>query len=514
MPINLPELRPDVVKRLADVCAHPSKFISLLSIHHKYEHKLVPFEMNDEQSRLLEVLAEYNRIIILKPRQIGISTLLRSWAFYKAWTSPEAVRYGVLSHHQRSARHLQRMDKVFYANLPRMMQRRLEQDNTTTIQFGDSGAELSSFTASSKHGTRSFTLTSAHLSEFAFYIDPAETLATVSATVGDGQIIIETTPNAPGDLFHRLCEGAQDGTNGWKLVTFWWWEHQMYRSPLPREFERTEDEESLAKKYDLDDEQIYWRRQQVNTLGESKFRREYPGCLDDAFHNTGANYIPGELFDEIEMIDFDGPEMVYEEPDYDDLYSMGVDVGGGVGQDYSAITVVSATTLQPVYQWRNNVISPAAFADHVATMYSKYHKPRVLCESNNHGHLCLYRLRELGVRNLWVNQDGHDWYTSTRTKLEAFEVLREYIVGGLLRALGAVPLMELKGLIIKKVCPEAPKGLNDDLAMSMALAYRCLRDLPRRQVIGFTRTRMEKRLTQMRANRIRAQVIPWKISEG
>jgi hypothetical protein len=72
--------------------------------------------------------------------------------------------------------------------------------------------------------------------------------------------------------------------------------------------------------------------------------------------------------------------------------------------------------------------------------------------------------------------------------------------------------MELRQLIVKSISPEAPKGLHDDMAMSMALAYRCMRDLPRRQVIGFTRSRMESRLSDMRAKRIRGQVIPWKVA--
>jgi hypothetical protein len=73
--------------------------------------------------------------------------------------------------------------------------------------------------------------------------------------------------------------------------------------------------------------------------------------------------------------------------------------------------------------------------------------------------------------------------------------------------------MELRQLIVKSINPEAPRGLHDDMAMSMALAYRCMRDLPRRQVIGFTRSLMDKRLSSARAKRIRGQVIPWRVAE-
>jgi len=513
MPIKLPDMPKGLALQLAEACNDPSQFIKLLKIHHKYEHRLVEFKPNTEQVRLLEELQQYNRIVILKPRQIGISTLLRAWSFYKAWTSQEALREGVVSHHQRSARHMHDMDKMFYAQLPELMRRGLDVDNTTTLRFADTQAEVSSFTASSKHGTRSFTLSSAHLSEFAFYTDPEETLATVTATVGDGQIIIETTPNMPGDAFHRLCEGAQDGTNGWRLVTFWWWEHDRYRQNPPTDFERTDDEQELADRYKLDDQQIYWRRTQVNTMGVAKFRREYPACLDDAFHNTGNTYLEGSIFDEIETVEFDTPEMVLEDPNYDDKYAMGVDVGGGLGLDHSVITVISCTTMQPVYMWRSNRVTPVGFADKIATVYDKYNQPRILCESNNHGHVTLYRLRELGVKNLWLSPEGKDWTTSVKSKLEAYEVFREFLVSGLIRCMPASACMELRQLIVKSINPEAPRGLHDDMAMSMALAYRCMRDLPRRQVIGFTRSLMDKRLSSARAKRIRGQVIPWRVAE-
>jgi len=510
--IRLPALPPQTLQKLAEVMRSPEKFVKMMKIHHKYKNRIVPFEPNQEQLHLLGALQEHNRIIVLKPRQIGVSTMLRAWAFYKTWVSQHPVKWGVVSYHQRSARHLHEMDKTFYNELPPPLRRFLSVNSASTIRFRDTNAEISSFTAGSKQGTRSFTLTSAHLSEFAFYAEPEEALATITATVGSGQIIIESTPNLPGDFFHRLVMGAQDGSNGWKLVNFWWHQHSHYTSPAPDDFEPSEAEEELAGAHGLTDDQLWWRRQQVNTLGESKFRREYPGCLDDAFHFAESVYFPGDVLDPIELLTFEGAEKLYEEPNDLDLYAIGVDVGAGVGQDYSTITVISATTFQVVYQWRSNMISPVSFGDKVAQVYERYNKARVLCESNNHGHVTLYRMRQLGVKNLWVRPDGKDWVTSTKSKLDAYETLREYIVGGIIQRLDVTTMMELRSLVVVKVCPEAASGAHDDMAMSMALAYRCLRDLPRRQILDIKRSGMEHRLSQRRAKNIRGQVIPWRRS--
>ena len=102
--------------------------------------------------------------------------------------------------------------------------------------------------------------------------------------------------------------------------------------------------------------------------------------------------------------------------------------------------------------------------------------------------------------------------TSTKSKLDAYETLREYIVGGIIQRLDVTTMMELRSLVVVKVCPEAASGAHDDMAMSMALAYRCLRDLPRRQILDIKRSGMEHRLSQRRAKNIRGQVIPWRRS--
>ena len=71
-------------------------------------------------------------------------------------------------------------------------------------------------------------------------------------------------------------------------------------------------------------------------------------------------------------------------------------------------------------------------------------------------------------------------------------------------------LAELRALVVTKVCPEAPRGMHDDLAMSLALAYRCLRDIPRRKLTLARRNLMDVLISESRAKKIKDQPIPWK----
>ena len=497
-------LRESVAKMLAD----RGHFCKMIRIKHKQEQKFVPFEPNDAQRRLWGLMDNSNRVIVIKARQVGISTAVRAWQFHRAFTSPNPETYAVLSFHDRSARNLRRMDRRWLQELPGPLQRDLTVDSAEDTIFTDTLAGFSSFTTGGRGGTRSFEFTGAHLSEFAFYTDPDEVLAQSVSTVGNGPLIIESTVNVPGDAFHRLIEGAPD--NGWTVLTYWWWQHGYYRDDrLPDGFALTEQEENLKERYGLDNAQLWWRRQQVATLGTHKFKREYPGCLDDAFLSRECTYFDPRDLDQIDTIWFDTPQREFKEPRDDARYVMGVDVAAGIGQDYSALAVVELGSLQPVYIERSNRMSPPDWAAKVALVAQRYNGALVLCESNNHGHVVLRELQRLHYHRVWKNERGKPWVTTVRSKLEAFECLREHVKAGLIFALDQSTIQELRGLEVRKVTPQAPSGLHDDLAIALALAYRCVRSAPFAHRRESRQGYMDKFIRERRVARIRDRAIPW-----
>ena len=511
MNIHVPAAVPlELQDQVAGLLRNRLAFFKLLRITHKEEQRTVPLVPNPGQLRLLEALDNHSRVIVVKARQVGISTICRAHQLHTAYTSREPVALGVLSFHERSARHLRQLDRAWMDNLPALLRRDLEVDSATEAKFRDTGASLASWTAGGRGGTRSVALTAAHLSEFAFYPDQPELLAQVLATVGRGQVVIESTPNAPGDTFHRLIEGAPE--NGWRVVTYWWHEHHALRlENLPPDWERTDEEERLARRWDLDDHQLAWRRQRVATLGEAKFRREYPGSLADAFAARESTYLQAEALEDIDAVWFDGPERELQPPDELDAYVMGVDVAAGVGGDYSALAVVSLSSFQPVYLERCNRTSPVDWAARVLEVANHYGDAMVLVESNNHGHVVLRELDLMGYRKQWRDSSGRPWTTTVRSKLDAFETLREYLESGVVQALDRTTLEELRALEVRRVTPEAPPGLHDDMAMALALAYRATRDAPAH--MAYSRTHlMERHLDRRRAARILNKSTPWEVA--
>lgn len=511
MSVHVPaSLSAAVAAEVAPLLSDRRAFCRLLKIKHKQLRKFVPFEPNTAQRRLWRTLDSTNRVIVVKARQVGISTATRAWQFHRAYTTEHPEVFAVLSFHDRSARNLRRMDRAWLRGLPKFLQRPLALDSATDSEFEDTGAGVSSFTTGGRGGTRSYDFTGAHLSEFAFYTDPGEVLSQVMSTVGEGSVVIESTANAPGDTFHRLIEGAPE--NGWTVFTYWWHEHEAYRDAvISDDFTPTDEEEKLIAQFGLDNNQLSWRRRQVGTLGAARFRREYPACLADAFASREATWFNAEDLDAITSVWFDTPERELAEPVQDADYVMGVDVSGGVGRDYSTLCVVDVATRQPVYVERSNQVAPHQWAARVAMVGQRYNQALVLAESNNHGFALLREMEHLRYPAMWTNADGAYWYTSKVTKLDAYDTLREVIESGIIQQLDQSTLQELRSLEVRKMTPEAPVGLHDDLAMACALAYRCLRDAPAMLRRRATLNRIDAHKMAMRAKRIREQAVPWEI---
>lgn len=487
---------------------NPLLFFALLTIHSKDTHELISLALNEVQELVYKALLTHKRIIVLKCRQGGVSTLLRAWAFHQVFFAfNKQKRWGTVSITDTSAQELNQMDASFYSNLPAFMKRKLSRQNQTIYEFADTKSYTAAFSASSAYGTRSWTLSDAHGSEFAFWRDQEEMLATINSTVGqEGQIVLESTPNRRGDHFYNLCMDALAGRNDWHVVEIWWWMLKRNKRALGVDASgqaipliRTKEEIALEHEYktSLSDEQLNWRRSEVSTVGIYKFRRENPGCLNDAFFNIEGAYYDSADIAAITADATRGSEWWLQDkdqhPSVNDIYMAGVDPSGGVGSDDSAIVVWSKARKVPVYALWDNRLNPSALADRLIRLNAlKFNgQLRVAVESNNHGAAVLLALRMRGYPEslIYRTPEGGDFVTSVQSKTLIHESLRAHLstANGRPAMVGVLPqplVNQLASLTIPagKVNPQAPDGEHDDLAMAAALGYHALdfiREKPR-----------------------------------
>ena len=497
-----------------NILLDPDVFIRSLTIYNKDKRKLDFFELHREQEELLDALQKHDRIIILKARQLGISTLIRGWMFYQAFMDTEPRTYACIAHTQTASENLHRIDKTYHKNFP--LKRNLSKENQTEMVFADSGATIKTFTAGGKGGTRSYQLDALHLSEFAFYENQEEVLATILASAGEGQIIIESTPNTIGDKFHELVMETieTNGENGWKLLFFPWYDHKMYQSEAPTWFTTRKNEDLLQEKWGWNNDQLWWRRKQINTLGKEKFYREYPSTVKEAFRNTGKGYFNSTAIDRIEpMKDAQNKYKAVGDPVSGCRYVIGVDVGAGLNQDYSVAAIVSLETRQPVAFWWDNNTSPADFSEKLFDLAVKWNDAEIIVESNNIGQLVLYKLREFGYPYLWKNEKGKDFLTSKRTRPLLFEILRELIEDGMITRLNEKVIEELRSIYYVNDKPQHPRGSHDDKVIALALAYYAIKDTPIEVVMNWKETFFEQHKKKMRGKRAK-RALPWNVKSG
>lgn len=194
--------------------------------------------------------------------------------------------------------------------------------------------------------------------------------SSVIPTVSSGKkskILVVSTPNGVGNKFYEIYSGAESG----KLKT--WVHHRIDWWDFPG---RDED----------------WKQSQIELLGsEEKFHQEYGNTfLDDAASAVGASVIERfktEKKDPIWSSD-DGEYVVFEYPNPNKLYVIGVDVSEGIGRAASVAQILDVTDLQNIKQvavYGSAKIEPYHFANKLNTIGNSWGIPPMLIERNNCG---------------------------------------------------------------------------------------------------------------------------------
>ena len=211
------------------------------------------------------------RNIVLKARQVGITTYIAARFFMQAITRPGTLAVQV-AHSLESAESIFNIVRRFWEKLPGGLRNGAlvpSRANVRQIVFPLLDSEYRVETADAPNAGRGMTIHYLHCSEVSRWPrDAAETLASLRAAVApDGEIVLESTPNG---VAGRVYDEWQKATEtGYTQHFFPWWYEESYRGNpgAKRRFSPLTEEESRLKNLcGLDEEQIAWRRKQWKTL--------------------------------------------------------------------------------------------------------------------------------------------------------------------------------------------------------------------------------------------------------
>lgn len=236
---------------------------------------------NDAQENLYGVIRQQAaqgkpvRLIVLKGRQEGISTVTEGLMFQDTVTRPN-VKTLIVAHENTATANLFKMNKLFYDSLPPGAQPMRKNSNAKELVFENPTKDekekrrrpglrssIRCQTAGKGGVGRSDTLTNVHISEYAFWPkNKDELLLGIMQAVPDEpdtMVVIESTANGY-DHFKTLWDDAVAGVNAWTPVFLPWYLEPGYRKSVPEGTVWDEEEEGLRRDFGLDDEQLMWRR--------------------------------------------------------------------------------------------------------------------------------------------------------------------------------------------------------------------------------------------------------------
>ena len=458
----------EIIKKEYVRCVEdPVYFLKKYSyIQHPIEGK-IPFNLYDFQEKTVEEFIQHRFQIILKARQLGISTLTAGYSLWMMTFHPDK-NILVIATKQEVAKNLVTKVRVMHANLPSWLKQPCVEDNKLSLRYKN-GSQIKAVASGDESG-RSEALSLLILAEAAF-IDKIDTIwAAASQTLSTGgQCIALSTPNGVGNWFHRTWVDAEDGLNDFNFTRLLWDIHP--------------------------DRQQEWRTDQDKLLGPAMAAQE----CDCDFITSGQNVIDGIILEEMknttvcepaEKRGIDSNIWVWEPPNYTKDYIVSADVSRGDGTDYSAFHIIELESCKQVAEYKGR-ISTRDFGNMLVNIANEYNEALLVVENNNIGWAAIQQIIDRDYPKLFYMSKDLKWVDTQRQVTNRHYREERQMVPGFTMSMKTRPLViakleeffrekavhvqshrlidELFVFIYNGQKAEAMRGYSNDLVMSFAI---------------------------------------------
>lgn len=410
---------------------------------------LISYKPYPYQKKMMKTFVNNRFAIILACRQSGKSITSIVYILWYAIFHPEK-NIAILANKGATAREMLARITLALENLPYFLQPGCKQLNKGSITFSNNSKILAAATSGSS--IRGLSIDLLFLDEFAFVENAAEFYTSTYPVISAGdksQVIITSTANGVGNLFHKLYQGATQKTNEFVPFRVDWWD-------VPGRDEN-------------------WKRITISNTSELQFEQEY----GNNFHGRGntlvsSNAILG-LKGATPLEERNGVKY-YKKPERNHRYIMTVDVSKGRGQDYSTFCIFDVTDdkFEQVVTFRDNMISPLIFPDVIVKVAKLYNDALIVIENNDAGQLvCNAVYYEYEYENTFVESTvkaGGVGVTMTkRVKRIGCSNLKDLVEMNKVKLVDYETITELSTFEVKGASYEASDGNHDDLVMNLVL---------------------------------------------
>jgi hypothetical protein len=426
----------------------------------------IQFNLFPFQDKVLTLWRDNPYSIVLKSRQLGISTL---GAGYSLWlmTFHKDKNILCIATKQETAKNMVTKVKFMYENLPSWLKINAAENNKLNLRL-DNGSQIKATSASSDAG-RSEAVSLLLIDEAAFIDNIGEIWASAQQTLATGGgCIALSTPYGTGNWFHQTWTRAEAAENDFLPIKLPWYVHP-----------------------ERDDA---WRKKQDELLGDPRMAAQECDCDfstsgDIVFYNEYMEYYEKSFIkDPLERRGVDQNLWVWETPDYTRTYMVVADVSRGDGKDYSAFHVIDIENNVQVAEYKGQ-INTKDYGHLLVGIATEYNEAMLIIENANVGWATIQVALDRNYQNLYYSPKSDqpnvnsyfDKYQdhsrmvpgftmSSRTRPMVIGKFQEYISDQGVTIQSKRLIEEMKTFIWRNGRPEAQSGYNDDLVMAFGIA--------------------------------------------
>jgi len=451
---------------------------------------LIKFKLWDFQEKVVNDFVNHSYNIILKARQLGLSTLCAS---YITWliTFYKDKEVFVIATKADTATNLVSKVKIVMQNLPEWMAPKLLVDNRQSLELAN-GSRVKA-TGTTENAARSESLSLLIVDECSFVRNFAQIWISAQPTLATGgDCIILSTPNGVGNWFHKTYTEAIEGKKievAGKMTSFnpiqLHWSLHPERDDKWASNERAKiGERAFAQEHECDFLQSGSNVFDMNDLG---WYKKYP--------DIASGYPEAErphIRNPIEKTWIGKDLWIWKYPDPTGEYILAADVARGDGGDYSAFHVIDVENYEQVAEYKGQ-ISTDIYAQLILATAVQYNNAFVAIENNSIGHHVSMKMLENEYRNIYwtvkdvskVNTDNIDSFsidiynvpknaipgfaTSGKTRPLIISRIEEDIRNKDFVFHSERLFNELTTFVFENGKPQAMQSYNDDLIMSAAI---------------------------------------------
>lgn len=457
------------------------------------------------------------RIVILKARQLGLSTIAEALMFTYAFAF-DNYRGLVIAHETQGSYNILGMTKLYWNTYPFRKLYTPRYASRNHLEWVETNSSIQVATAGNKEAGRSSTIHFLHASEYAFWPNPRSTMLalrqTIPSIVGSA-VIIESTANGVGNAFHDEWYAAKAGETEYAPMFFPWHRHPEYLAsaigiPYHSLGRLDEEERRLKHEMGLSDDRLAWRRWAIKNLCGNdlkKFHQEYPSTDEEAFLSTGTNVFPLEHLracyepepgvrgflrrngNKVEFVEAsNGNLKIFRYPSKDrshGQYYVAGDPTRSIRGDFACAQVFNRNTLEQVAIMRGRM-DPGTFAEELFKLGMYYNEAWATTEKEGPGELTIGKLLGMEYPKVWrhvkidrtpgkVTGETYGWSTTAQTKHLAIGWLLKVIVDRNIVIHDDITYNECKTYVTLEDGSYGPATEDgfDDTVMAFAIGITC-----------------------------------------